>query len=131
MQWVSPVRVVGVMAGLVLLVIGAQWLLAALSDPPSQNFDAFIYVGLSLLVPGVLLALPWSQIRHPTVWYFLFIALVVAVPPGAMLIVAANTWSALHDAGGWGLAMAALLILAWAAQLPVIWSLRPQRRPAV
>jgi hypothetical protein len=131
MRWVSPVRVVGVMAGLVLLVIGAQWLLSALSHPPSQNFDAFIYVGLSLLVPGVLLALPWSQIRHPTVWYFLFIALVVAGPPGAMLIVAANTWSALHGAGGWGLAMAALLILAWAAQLPVIWSLRPQRRPAV
>lgn len=129
MRWVLPVRVMGVIAGLVLLVIGAEWLLSGFSDRPSQNFDTFVYFGLSLLVPGVLLAVPWSQIRTPALWYSLFIALVVAVPPGAVLILAVNTWSALHGAGAWGFAVAALLVLAWATQLPAIWSLRPKRYP--
>jgi hypothetical protein len=114
-----------------LLVIGAEWLLSGFSDPPSQNFDTFVYFGLSLVVPGILLAVPWSQIRNSLLWYSLFVALVVTVPPGAVMILAVNTWSAIHGAGGWGFAVAALLVLAWATQLPAIWSLRPKRQPAV
>lgn len=129
-RWVSWVRAIGVSAGLVLLVLGAQWLLSGFADPPSENYDDFVYVGLSLLVPGLLLALPWSQIRPAILWYFLFIALVVAVPPAAMLILAVNAWSAIHGAGGWGFAVVAVLVLGWATQLPAIWSLRPGRRSA-
>jgi hypothetical protein len=131
MRWVLPARVFGVTAGLVLCALGAQWLLSGMSDPPTTNFDTFVYVGLSLLVPGALLALPWSRIRPATLWYFLFIALVVTVPPSALLILVINTWSAMHGAGGWGFAVVTLLVLAWATQLAAIWSLRPSRHPAV
>lgn len=129
MRWVVPVRLMGVAAGAVLLILGAQWLRSGLADLPMSNIDTFVYVGLSLIVPGALLVLPWSQIRPAALWYFLFIALVVTVPPGALLILLVNTWSAMHGAGGWGYAVVTLLVLTWATQLAAIWSLRPSRHP--
>ena len=131
MRWVLPVRVIGVTAGVVLLILGAQWLRSGLSDLPMSNFDTFVYVGLSMLILGALFVLPWSQIRPPALWYFLFIALVVAGPPSIVLILLVNTWSAMHGAGGWGYAVVTLLVVAWATQLAAIWSLRPSRHPPV
>lgn len=131
MNWIMPVRAIGVMAGLILLVLGTAWLLSGISDPPTQHFGDFLLIGGGLLVPGGLMVAPWSRIRSRLLWYALFIALVVVVPPSVALILAVNTWSAIHGAGGPGFALAGLLFIAWATQLPAIWSLRPMRKSAV
>lgn len=130
MSWVLPVRAIGVVAGLLLFGLGAAWLLAGLSDPPSQNYWSYVLFGASLLVPGALMAAPWSRIRSRPVWYTLFVVLLVTVLPGAALILAVNTWSAMHGAGGPGYALAGLLVGAWVIQLPAIWALRPSGKPA-
>ena len=128
MNWILPVRTIGVIAGLLLIGLGAAWLLSGISDPPTQNLGDFVLVGGSLLVPGALMAAPWSRIRSLSLWYSLFIALVLVVPAAAAPILAVNTWSAIHGAGGPGFALVGLLVVAWATQLPSIWSLRPTRK---
>ena len=130
MTWVSAVRALGVVAGVALVVTGAAWLISGLSDPPTQNFDDFVLVGVSLIAPGVLLAAPWSRIRPAGLWYSLLAALVLVVPFGAALLLAVNTWSAIHGAGGEGFALVAFIVIGWAVQLPAIWSLRPRRGSA-
>ncbi len=130
MRWVSPIRALGVLAGVVLVSIGTEWLLSAYLDPPPQNVRDVVLFGLSLFVPGVLLLVPWSRLRNRALWYCLFVALVVAVPPGTALILAVNTWSAIHGAGAWGYSVAALLVAAWITQLPAIWTLRPRTTAA-
>jgi hypothetical protein len=124
MNWVSLVRAIGVIAGVVLLVLGAAWLVVGLADPPTQNFGTFILLAGLVLAPGALMVAPWSRIRPPALWYSLFIMLVLVVPPGALLILAVNTWSALHGAGGAGFALVGFLLVVWAIQLPAIWALR-------
>jgi len=129
MRWVRPVRALGAVTGLLLIAIGAQWLLSGLLAPPTGSVEVFALVGLSLLIPGVLLVVPWSRIRRPAIWYPVFVAFVLLVPPGVLLIFAVNTWSMLHGAGGQGFALLGLLLGAWAIQLPAIWALRPKRDP--
>jgi hypothetical protein len=127
MTWVSAVRAIGVLAGVALVVTGAAWLISELSDPPTQQFDVFVLLSGSLIAPGVLLAAPWSRIRPFGLWYSLFAALVLVGPFGVALILAVNTWSAMHGAGGEGFALVSLIVVGWAIQLPAIWSLRPRR----
>ena len=131
MTWVSAVRAIGVLGGAALVVTGAAWLMSGLSDPPTQHLDVFVLVGASLIAPGLLLAAPWSHIRPFGLWYSLFAALVLVVPFGAALILAVNTWSAMHGAGGEGVVLVSLIVVGWAIQLPAIWSLRPRRDTAV
>jgi hypothetical protein len=124
MNQVSWVRAVGVIGGFLLLSLGAAWLWSARGDPATQNADTLL-VGLSLMVPGALLIAPWSRIRPPAVWYSLFITLVIVVPLGVSEILAVNTWSAIHGAGGPGFALAGLLLTLWIIGIASIWSLRP------
>ncbi len=131
MNWVLAARAIGVIAGLVLLLLGAAWLLSGMSDPPTANYDVFVLFYCVLLVAGALMAAPWSRIRSLALWYALFIFLVVVGPFAAAFILLVNTWSAMHGAGGPGYALAGLLLISWAVQLPAIWSLRPRRKSAV
>jgi hypothetical protein len=111
--------------GVLLGAIGLVWLASGLVDPPTDNRVTFVLFGLALLLPGTLLALPWSRIRNRPIWLALYFMLVGSVPPAVALILAVNTWSAIHGAGGWGRGLVAALSIVWAVQLPAIWSLRP------
>jgi hypothetical protein len=130
-NWVFPVRVVGVLAGFLLVLFGLAWLLMGLSDPPSQNLGSFNLFGSTLLVLGALMAAPWSRIHSSLLWYVLFAALVLAGPAAALFIVAVNTWATIHGAGGPGFVLVGVAVIAWAIQLPAIWSLRPSRQTVV
>jgi hypothetical protein len=127
--WLVLVRVVGVIAGVLLVLFGLVWLLVGLSDPPSQNLSSFILLAGILLVLGALMAAPWSRIHSNLLWYVLFAALVLAGPAGALFILAMNTWSAIHGAGGPGFVLVGVVVIAWAIQLPAIWILRLSRQP--
>jgi hypothetical protein len=127
-SWVFLARVVGVIAGFLLVLFGLAWLLMGLSDPPSQNLGSFILFGGTLLVLGSLMAAPWSRIHSNLLWYVLFAALVLTGPVGALFILGVNTWAAIHGAGGPGFVLVGVVMIAWAIQLPAIWSLRPSRQ---
>jgi hypothetical protein len=127
MTWVSAVRVVGVLCGLILIGAGSAMLIGGMSDASMQHFDVFLLMCAGLIVPGALLVAPWSRIRPRSLWHFLFVALAVTGLVGAAVIFALNTWSAMHGAGTTGSLLVAVLVFALAIQLPAIWSLRPRR----
>jgi hypothetical protein len=123
MKWVFPVRVVGAVAGVLSLLLGAALSASILSSPSMNQGDLFFSGSLILL--GALMAVPWSRIRIGVLWYALFVALVLAGPSAVLFILAVNTWSAIHGAGGPGFVLAGVVLTVWAIQLLAIWSLRP------
>ena len=126
MTWLSTFRGIGVLSGVGLIGFGSVMLVSGLLDSPMQHFGVFLLMCVSLIVPGALLAAPWSRIRPPGLWYSLFIALALIVLAGATLLLGLNTWSAIHGAGTAGYLLVVVLLAVWVIQLPAIWSLRPR-----